>query len=140
MLLIGCHCQKCQVRRQFYFIAYNYCICEVLKTHKEKNNNEFFPILEIMKEQKERRFKVGDKVTYKKREDCVKRDGGNGYYHTGSDQGGYVGTVIKVGDFNAKMDCYNISVSIQGGVTYVMLESEFVEYGLVANNEFFPLY
>ena len=90
-----------------------------------------------MKEQKERRFKVGDKVTYKKSRDCV--DGV--YYHGGNNKGGYVGTVIKVGDFKVDRDCYSISVTInEDGSCYGMLESEFVEYDIAPNNDFFPLY
>ena len=90
---------------------------------------------------KESRFKVGDKVTYKKREDCVQSNGDKGYYYTGSDQGGFVGTVGAIYNFNTKMDCYNISVGIQGGGGYSMFECEFVEYDeQPVTNQFFPLY
>jgi len=79
---------------------------------------------------KERRFKVGDKITYKSTADCVGFDGDiKRYYWGGTDIFGFVGTVKKINRFVEEKDCYEIEVSTNGlnGSRY-MLESEFLEY------------
>ena len=68
-------------------------------------------------------FKVGDKVTYKSRNELPNGE----YVYSGNDQGGYVGTVLAVFGYNEDLGCYKINVSVPDG-TYDMLESEFVEY------------
>lgn len=74
-------------------------------------------------EMKPQRFKVGDKVTYKSKDDF-----GGSYCHGGSNQGGYVGTIKSYGSYYSTKNCYTITVSTKGGGEYAMLESEFYEY------------
>lgn len=70
----------------------------------------------------ERKFNVGDKITYKSRQAC-----GGKYAYGGEDNAGFVGTIRSYGSYNEKFKCYDISVTSRGG-TYLMLESEFEEY------------
>ena len=70
-----------------------------------------------------RRFKVGDKVSYKSVSECEGR-----YYCGGLNQVGFVGTVLAEYDFIESKGCYQILVSSKGGLDYTMLESEFYEY------------
>lgn len=70
-----------------------------------------------------RRFKVGDKVSYKSVSECEGR-----YYCGGLNQVGFVGTVLAEYDFMKSKGCYQIKVSSKGGLDYTMLESEFHEY------------
>ena len=74
-------------------------------------------------EMKKQRFKVGDRITYKSRDEF---DGV--YCHGGTDQGGYVGRIESYGPYNPTKQCYNITVSTKEGGSYNMLESEFREY------------
>jgi len=74
-------------------------------------------------EMKKQRFKVGDRVTYKSRDEF---DGV--YCHGGTDQGGYVGRIESYGPYNPTKQCYNITVSTKEGGSYNMIESEFYEY------------
>lgn len=74
-------------------------------------------------EMKPQRFKVGDKVTYKSKDEF-----GGSYCHGGSNQGGYVGTIKSYGNYYSTKNCYTITVSTKGGGEYAMLESEFYEY------------
>ena len=91
---------------------------------------------------KEKRFNIGDNVTYKSRKDCTSDGGAKGfYYHGGNDYGGFVGEIRDYYDYNEEKDCYNISVTIKGVDSYEMLESEFLEYDKpVVTNELFPIY
>lgn len=75
--------------------------------------------------QPKRRFKVGDKVTYKSMSEC-----GGKYHFGGDEQQGIVGTVKSEGSFlNLKeKGCYTMQVTTKSGSTYTMLESEFKEY------------
>lgn len=77
---------------------------------------------------KERRFNVGDKVTYKKLDDCRHKDGNPGYYYGGDEQGGFVGTVTEVRYYNERHDCYKIEVTSRNDWSFTMLEREFLEY------------
>lgn len=74
-------------------------------------------------EMKKQRFKVGDKVTYKSKDEF-----GGSYCHGGSNQGGYVGTIKSYGSYYSTKNCYTITVSTKDGGEYAMLESEFYEY------------
>jgi len=77
----------------------------------------------------ERRFNVGDKVTYKKRSDCKDENGHKDvYYNRGDCQGGFVGEVTEVEHYIKSMNCYYIDVTTRTGGTYGMIESEFLEY------------
>ena len=79
---------------------------------------------------KERRFKEGDKVTYKNTADCVGSDGDiKRYYWGGEDKYGVVGTVKKLNGFVEEKGCYEIEVTSHDcGGSYYMLESEFFDY------------
>jgi hypothetical protein len=74
-------------------------------------------------EMKAKRFKVGDKVTYRFRSDC--KD--NYYRWGGDDHGGYVGTIKSYDSYQPDYNCYGIKVTSREG-EYTMLESEFHEY------------
>lgn len=68
-----------------------------------------------------RRFKVGDKVTYKSR--------GDSYHYWGDDQEGFVGIVEHDGEYQEDKGCYNLRVTTKDGdFCYNMLECEFYEY------------
>ena len=71
-----------------------------------------------------RRFKVGDKVTYKSLAQC------NGSYnYGGEDQTGFVGIVESEMSYESDKGCYGLRVTTKGGdYCYNMLESEFHEY------------
>ena len=90
----------------------------------------------------EKRFKKGDKVTYKNRRDCVSSSGYKGnYYHGGIDQDGNIGEILNYGYYNEEMDCWKITVKANCSINgYHMLESEFLEYDKPVNNELFPIY
>lgn len=75
------------------------------------------------------RFKVGDKVTYKSKDICRRRETIGRYYFGGNDQDGYVGEVKSILGFIDEVNCYKISVSCDQG-TYAMIESEFIEYDI----------
>ena len=86
---------------------------------------------------KDKRFKVGDEVTYKSKNDCVDK---GVYYYTGDDQDGFVGEVLKYDYYNEKMGCWKILVTTRDDGSYYMLESEFLEYDKQSSNELFPIY
>ena len=81
------------------------------------------PKVEPEPEMKNKRFKVGDKVTYRFRSDC--KD--NYYRWGGDDHGGYVGTIKSYDSYEPDYNCYGIKVTSREG-EYTMLESEFYEY------------
>ncbi len=88
----------------------------------------------------EKRFKVGDKVTYKDIKGCVNSNGTKGwYYNGGDDQGGYVGRIVRYSAYNEDMGCWLITVTTKGSL-YHMLESEFLEYDKPVVSELFPIY
>lgn len=92
---------------------------------------------------KKRVFKVGDKVTYKSKKDCIGKTGSLGYYYFGGkDFGGYKGTVMNIGSWVPEMKCYKLSVSFSdsGSLHYNMLESEFVEYDYPVKPEYIDEY
>ena len=77
---------------------------------------------------KEKRFNVGDMVTFKSEYECVNVTGKpNKYYRGGGDQGGHVGEIVRYYGYNHEMDCWGIKVNGRI-VPYYMLESEFEEY------------
>tara|TARA_R110000803_G_scaffold173168_2_gene235926 strand:+ start:412 stop:690 length:279 start_codon:yes stop_codon:yes gene_type:complete len=89
----------------------------------------------------EKRFKSGDKVTYKSVKDCTSDCGSKGqYYYDGKEQDGFVGEIISYGGYNEDMDCWKIYVTNSDGYRYTMLECEFVEYDKQPTNELFPIY
>lgn len=84
----------------------------------------------------EKRFQIGDKVTYKYRKDLP----GHKYKFGGSCVGGFVGEVRHYGVYSESSNCYEISVTTKGG-HYNMLESEFVEYDQsTVNGENYEIY
>ena len=90
---------------------------------------------------KEQKFKFGDKVTYKSKYDSITKSGDVGYYLGGKDQDGYVGTILGYMDFNSIKDCWEIDVTSTDFGSYVMLETDFLEYDeQPVINEFFPIY
>ena len=77
--------------------------------------------------EKEKRFNVGDKVTYKNQDDCPKGK----YRYGGINQGGYVGTIQEYSEYQEEYSCWRIEVSSNGESalsSYSMLEDEFIEY------------
>jgi hypothetical protein len=74
----------------------------------------------------EKRFNVGDEVTYLSFKDCPSKR----YAHGGTDRGGGKGEVYKYSRYNADHDCWAIVVSLPDSneLHYHMLESEFEEY------------
>lgn len=70
----------------------------------------------------ERKFKEGDKITYKSRQAC-----GGSYNFGGVNNGGFVGTINRYYRYHEKYNCYSLSVTCKEG-SYEMLESEFEEY------------
>lgn len=70
------------------------------------------------------KFKAGDKVTYKDRDELPDRK----YRYGGENQKGHVGTVREIKSFNKASGCYRISVNSRRGGYFAMLESEFEEY------------
>jgi hypothetical protein len=79
------------------------------------------PVIDTKPEKPPRRFKVGDKITYKSR--------GDSYHYGGDDQEGFVGTVEHEGEYQVDKGCYGVKVTIKDGdFCYNMLESEFEEY------------
>lgn len=88
---------------------------------------------------KKKRFKVGDKVTYKYNNHCT-----NGkYYYGGNNQCGYVGMIIRYLQYNEEKQCWKIEVTVKhGNHTYYMFECESEEYDMVKGNnlDLFPIY
>lgn len=75
--------------------------------------------------EKAKRWKVGDKVTYKPKSECK----GGDYKWGGSEQGGFVGEIKEYGSWQGSQDCWSIEVTCKEGVsTYTMLEKEFKEW------------
>jgi hypothetical protein len=94
-------------------------------------NNWAEIITEPKKTKPEPRFKVGDTVTYKNREDCTHANGITiSYYHGGNEQGGYKGKILEYYDYVPERGCYKMSVRSRTGGAYSMLESEFEEYDI----------
>lgn len=93
---------------------------------------------------KKKRFKVGDKVTYKDGNHCTNGAYYYGaYYYGGSNQCGYVAMIIKYLQYNEEKQCWKIEVTVKhGNHTYKMLECEFEEYDMVKDNnlDLFPIY
>ena len=73
---------------------------------------------------KEKRFNIGDRVTYKHTSQCY----GGRYRHDGSDQGGYRGEILDYGSYNEEFNCYVVNVTSNEGFYYLMLEKEFMEW------------
>jgi hypothetical protein len=68
--------------------------------------------------QKEKRFSVGDTVTYKTN---------RSYYYGGMAPTKLEQKIVGYGDYNTIKECYAITVTHDGN-GYLMLESEFEEY------------
>jgi hypothetical protein len=66
------------------------------------------------------RFKIGDKITYKPRS--------GGYYFGGNEQGEYKGTIKGYEKYRVCEGCFEILVTTKNMDSYLMLESEFVEW------------
>lgn len=72
----------------------------------------------------EKKFTIGDKVTYKGFKDLNRKC----YRFGGSNFGGKTGKVESYSRFMESDGCYEIVVTTPSEGTYAMLESEFVEY------------
>lgn len=89
----------------------------------------------------ERKFKVGDKLTYK-----FKKDLTHNYYHFGGGcQGGFVGKIREYQGYIQEKKCWQIIVETRSGIDYSMIESEFLEYDLLENDspvvkDMFPIF
>lgn len=79
---------------------------------------------------KEKRFRVGDTVTFKNDFECISPTGRNTYYWGGVNCGGLRGEIVKYEDYIDEVGCYTIHVLFSGteSYQYMMLESEFLEY------------
>ena len=78
---------------------------------------------------KEKRFNVGDMVTFKNMGECTSVNGTpNKYYYGGGEQGGHRSRIIEYGQYNDETDCWEIWVTSSMGVHYHMLEKEFMEW------------
>jgi hypothetical protein len=75
----------------------------------------------------DKKFSIGQKVTFKPRSLCKNRSGEKLYMYGGVDQGGVVGTVSEYGSYQSIHECWDVYVTFRGN-TYVMIESEFYEY------------
>lgn len=85
---------------------------------------------------KEKRFQVGDKVTYKDTNELPDEK----YYYSGNNQKGFVGTIITYLEFKEELNCYKIEVTQEyKNFNYSMLESEFEEYDVVQENHKFKV-
>lgn len=72
----------------------------------------------------EKKFKVGDKVTYKSHSDL-----GRVYRFGGGDFGGKEATVLGYLDYDSEYKCYKITVTVPSStLNFSMLECEFHEY------------
>lgn len=91
--------------------------------------------------EKEKRFKIGDKITYKPMKDCTHYDGRkNSYYFGGNEQEGHVGEILNYLSYVEDKQCWRIVVSNRQGV-YSMLESEFENYdNQPKSQDLFPIY
>jgi len=83
-------------------------------------------------------FKVGDKVTFKSKSQCIHSSGETErYYYSGEDQAGIVGKIYKINSWVPSRNCYLIKVEFtkkNGSIgLYDMLESEMVEYDQISN-------
>lgn len=81
------------------------------------------PVKAKESKQPEKKFAVGDKITYKLHSEL---DGG--YRFGGGDQGKKEGTVLAYLEFQPDYNCYKIKVTTLHGTDYSMLECEFYEY------------
>ena len=92
------------------------------QSHLELVTTSSEPMTPVTPVTPEKRFTVGQKVTYKP-ESSLK-----GYRYRGIDQGGFVGEIKYYLEFISDANCYKIRVTERGGDTYLMLESEFEDY------------
>ena len=104
------------------FKVTDYLVTEGVSSSESVSKSVVTPIAKP--EKPPRRFKVGDKVTYKSRAEC------NGSYnYGGEDQTGFVGIVESEMSYESDKGCYGLRVTTKGGdYCYNMLESEFHEY------------
>ena len=107
------------VYENWTFQATDYILSGEIPTSVSTSKSVVTPIAKL--EKPPRRFKVGDKVTYKSR--------GESYHYGGDDQEGFVGIVEHDGEYVEDQGCYGLRVSTKDGdFCYNMLESEFYEY------------
>jgi len=71
---------------------------------------------------KEKRFKVGDTVTFKSKSEC-----GGDYRYGGQDYGGRTTVILQYKKWVDELNCWAIEVDVNH---YSMLEYEFVEWDL----------
>ncbi len=86
----------------------------------------------------DRKFKLGDKLTYKFMKDLT-----HNYYHFGGVcKGGFVGKINRYRGYNIQNNCWNIDVTVNEpyALCYNMLESEFLEYDTPVVKDMFPIY
>ena len=90
--------------------------------------------------EKEKRFKIGDKITYKPMKDCTHYDGRkNSYYFGGNEQEGHVGKIVNYLSYVEYKECWRIHVTTIKSGSYGMLECEFIEY-TKPTQDLFPIY
>ena len=105
------------VYENWTFSMNDYIVTEGVSSSKSIST----PVIATKPEIPPRRFKVGDKVTYKSK--------GDSYHYGGDDQEGFVGTVEHDGEYEKDQGCYSLRVSTKDGdFCYNMLECEFKEY------------
>ena len=76
------------------------------------------------------KFKIGDIITLKDREDCESADGQTKKYWFGviNYNSGKKASVTKIREYIPVKNCYAIEVNIEPAFHYLMLECEFQEY------------
>jgi Uri superfamily endonuclease len=80
-----------------------------------------------------KRFKIGDTVTFKFKNDCNTKKNYLGYYYSGDCQGGVKAKIIEHVEYISFKKIWRIDVSFfdkenKENNTYTMLESEFLEF------------
>lgn len=82
------------------------------------------PVKAKESKQPEKKFAVGDKITYKSHSDL-----GRGYRFGGGNFGGEKANVVAYLDFDSEYNCYKMNVTVPASsLIFSMLECEFYEY------------
>jgi len=84
----------------------------------------------------EKRFKVGDKLTYK----FIKYLPDGKYCDGGSCQGGFIGKIKEYRRYSNQRKCWSILVESRDSFHLSMLEDEFIEYHGPMVKDMFPIY
>jgi hypothetical protein len=93
-------------------------------TMLESEFHEYDGSTPVKAKEPEKKFAVGDKVTYKSHSDL-----GRGYRFGGGNFGGEKANVVAYLDYDSEYNCYKINVTVPGSsLIFSMLECEFYEY------------